>query len=115
MRILSVVAVFVTVSMAGFAYAQFPQADPRAQADRQRMQRQMQQREQEIRERERQAQTACPLPDESSHPVNAELTYEGQRYRCVEVFLPTQPGRVAPGQDQTLTVRTAGWIKIPTP
>ena len=31
---------------------------------------------------------ACYLPDSSSHPVNTVTTFQGQRYRCVEVFGP---------------------------
>jgi hypothetical protein len=53
--------------------------------------------------------TTCYLPDDSKHPLNATATYDGQRYRCVEVF---ESALVRAGQPGTLRVRTAGWVKV---
>ena len=61
--------------------------------------------------------TTCFLPDDSGHPLNTATTYDGQRYRCVEVFAPTEFATLHsdPGGPQrlvrsggTLTVRMAG-------
>lgn len=58
-----------------------------------------------------QEQTSCALPDGTRRPLATEIVYEGQTYRCVEVFAPTPAPLVPPGQSQTLTVNAAGWIK----
>jgi hypothetical protein len=55
-------------------------------------------------------QKTCYLPDDSKHPLKAVTTYDGQPYRCVEVF---EPALVRAGQRGTLRVRTAGWVKAP--
>jgi hypothetical protein len=65
--------------------------------------------------------TTCFLPDDSGYPLNTVTTYNGQRYRCVEVFAPTelaiqfvenrkQSISRSPGM---LAVRMAGWVKLP--
>jgi hypothetical protein len=42
--------------------------------------------------------------------VNAgPVSHERQTYRCVEVFTPNTPGAL---ENQTLTVRIAGWVKM---
>jgi hypothetical protein len=56
--------------------------------------------------------TTCYLPDDSKRPLNTVVTYDGQSYRCVEVFAP-YPDAIRPGQTQTLAVRMAGWVKVP--
>lgn len=56
--------------------------------------------------------TTCYLPDDTKHPLNTAVTYDGQRYRCVEVFSP-YPDSARSGQSQTLKVHTAGWVKVP--
>ena len=33
---------------------------------------------------------ACFLPDGNGYPLNTVTLYNGQRYRCVEVFAPTE-------------------------
>jgi hypothetical protein len=114
MRTFSIIAGLIALSaMAGLTHAQgFPTPRPEDEARRRQMQQLTQQFEEQVRARERQAQTSCALPDESTHALNAVVSYEGQAYRCVEVFTPTPPARVPPGEGQTLTVRMAGWIKI---
>jgi hypothetical protein len=59
-----------------------------------------------------QEQTSCALPDGTRRPLTTEIVHEGETYRCVEVFMPTPALLVAPGQSQTLTVNSAGWIKV---
>jgi hypothetical protein len=58
--------------------------------------------------------TSCALPDGSREPLGAEISYEGEAYRCVEVFSPTPPPLVPPGRNQGLTANAAGWIKAQT-
>jgi hypothetical protein len=107
MRTLSIAALIALSAMAGLMHAQgSPQ---RRDADR----RQQIQREETLREREREARTTCALPDASGHPLNDVVSYEGQTYRCVEVFAPTPAPLVPPGESQTLTVRMVGWVKVP--
>jgi hypothetical protein len=62
-----------------------------------------------MQERLREQRTACDLPDGTRHPLTTVVNYEGQTYRCVEVFTPNAPG---PLENQTLTVRIAGWVKV---
>jgi hypothetical protein len=69
------------------------------------------QHEEMQRERE-EARKSCVLPDGSRHPLTTVVTYEAQTYRCVEVFAPTPAGLVPPGENQTLTVRMAGWVRM---
>ena len=107
MRTLAIVAVLALSTMPGLMQAQ--QSPLRRDADARRLRLEAE----TLRERARQASTACPLPDGSIHPLNAVVTYEGQTYRCVEVFTPTPPPQVPPGENQTLTVRMAGWVKVP--
>ena len=108
MRALSI-AMLILSSMTGLTHAQgTPQ---RRQADRRELQQQERQRvEAMYQERAREERTVCALPDGSTHPVNTVQSYEGQTYRCVEVFTPNLG--VRPGENQTLTVRMAGWIKV---
>jgi hypothetical protein len=58
-----------------------------------------------MRESELQARTSCTLPDESTHQINTVVRFEGQTYRCVEVFAPNMTGF-----GEVFTVRL-GWIK----
>jgi hypothetical protein len=113
MKAFAIIAVLIAVSaMAALPHAQgFPQPDSQREALRQQRQEELQQLAARMRERERGAQTSCALPDGSAHPINTSTTYEGQAYKCVEVFLPTPPAQVPPGEGQALTVRIAGWIK----
>ena len=106
MRTLSIAALVVLTSMV--AHAQFGQrrdADPRHDFI-QRMEAMERNRD---RDRER---TSCALPDGTRHPLTTVVTYEGQSYRCMEIFAPNIPG---PLENQTLTVRIAGWIKVQVP
>jgi hypothetical protein len=109
MRTLTVALIALT-SIAALTHAQqTPQPrDPQALAN---ALRQLQVAQELLRAR-RQERTSCTLPDGTSHPLNAVVTYEGQTYRCVEVFTPTPTALVPPGQNQTLAVRLAGWIKV---
>lgn len=113
MKALSIAASIAVSSMAALTYAQgFPTPRPADEARRQQSRQEIQRLETVLLEREQQARTGCDLPDGTTHRLNAEVRYEGQAYRCVEVFTPTAPARVPPGTSQTLTVRMAGWIKI---
>jgi len=121
MKTLSIAALIVLSSMAGLTHAQ---ATPQRSAEERRLAREQQeqrtlerrrvqqQSEQRLLERRREERTACPLPDGTSQPLNTVVNYEGQTYRCVEVFTPNAPG---PLENQTLTVRIAGWIKVQVP
>jgi hypothetical protein len=112
MRTFTMIAGVIAASaMAGVTYAQFPTPSPERVARERQAQQLRQQFEERFTEQKRQARTACALPDESSHPVNAEVTYEGQRYRCVEVFAPTNPVS-DPGVSEPMSVSIAGWIKV---
>ena len=114
MKTLSIAALIVLSSLAGLAFAQGP---PQSRAT------DITQPTPIVLERLLETQrTTCFLPDDSSHPLNAATTYEGQRYRCVEVFAPTEFASLQsdPGGSQrlvrsggTLTVRMAGWVKVP--
>jgi hypothetical protein len=97
--------------MAGLTHAQgTPQ---RSDADRLASLRQsMRQAEEKMLERRTEERSACDLPDGTRHPLTTVVSYEGQSYRCVEVFTPNTPG---PLENQTLTVRIAGWIKVQAP
>ena len=110
MRTLSIAALITVSWMAGLTHAQGTPQQQRRDAERRQAMRQAEERV--LEERRRAERTACAMTDGSSHPLNAVVIYEGQRYRCVEVFAPTPPGLVPPGEDQTLTVRIAGWIKV---
>ena len=103
MRTLSIAAL-IALSMAGLTHAQGTPQQRREAARRQAVQ--------QVEERMREERTSCALPDGSSRPLNAVVSYEGQTYRCMEVFTPTPPGLVPPGEDQKLTVRIAGWVKV---
>ena len=108
MRILSIAALVVLTSMV--AHAQFGQRrgdDPRHDFIQRR--EAMERERERDRERER---TSCALPDGTRHPLTTVVTHEGQFYRCMEVFTPNIPG---PLENQTLTVRIAGWIKVQVP
>ena len=101
MRTLSIAVLFVLSSLAGLSYAQ------RAQGrDTDITQPTPITLEQLLQEQK----TTCYLPDDSTHPLNTTTTYDGQRYRCVEVFAGAL---VRAGQRGTLTVHSAGWIKVP--
>jgi len=107
MRTISIAALIVLAATVGMIEAQgSPQ---RRDADRRQ---QIRAEEERLREMQREARTSCPLPDGSSHPLNAVVSYEDETYRCVEVFAPTPPAQVPPGEGQTLTVRMAGWVKV---
>ncbi len=108
MRTLAIAVLIALSSMAGLTLAQGPGQGSNADR-RQRIQRE----EEGLRERQREARTACPLPDGSSHPLDAVVSYEAETYRCVEVFAPTPAAFVPPGENQTLSVRMAGWVKVP--
>ena len=114
MRALSIAALITLSSLAGLTYAQ---------GASQRKETEITQPTPIILERTLDTdRTTCFLPDESGYPLNTATTYDGQRYRCVEVFAPTvmattrsdaggkQSISLAPG---TLTVRMAGWVKVP--
>jgi hypothetical protein len=107
MRTLSIAALMTLSAMAALTHAQGTQQ--RRDADR----RQAMQRLEGMLETRREERTTCALPDGSSHPLNAVVRYEEQTYRCLEVFTPTPAGLVPPGENQTLTVRIAGWVKLP--
>jgi hypothetical protein len=109
MRTLSLLVLLGVGSMAGLTQAQGPQLRGAAnQRDVQERQRLEQMHRQEVERR----RTTCDLPDGTSHRINAVMNYEGQIYQCVEVFAPTPPAQVGPGEGQTLIVQSAGWIKV---
>ena len=111
MRTLSITALIALVSMAGLTHAQgYPEPRPLHRPVNEVQQKEIQRLVNETRERQREARTTCMLPDGSSYPLKTVARYEGQRYRCVEVFTPSMP--VPAGESQTLAVRLAGWIKI---
>ena len=111
MRTLSIAALIALSSMAGFTNAQ--STPQRRDADRLTSLRQsMRQAEEAMLERRREERSACDLPDGTRHPLTTVVSYEAQTYRCVEVFTPSTPG---PLENQTLTVRIAGWIKVQAP
>jgi hypothetical protein len=103
MRALSISALIALSSLAGFTYAQG--ASQRRDTD---ITQPTPITIEMILEEHR---TTCYLPDDSKHPVNTATTYDGQRYRCVEVFSP-YPDAARSGQSQTLAVRTAGWVRV---
>ena len=90
--------------MAAVAHAQFPEADPQREAARQRVEQQLRERIAQVAEQQQQAGKACVAPNGPSRPINSVATFDGQRYRCMEVFLPST-------NDVTLRVRIAGWVK----
>ena len=103
MRTLPVAALIALSSLAGAALAQ-ESPQQRRDAD---LARRLRVEAEILRER---ARRACPLPDGSTHPLNALVNYEGQTFRCVEVFTPT-PAPV--GEKQMLAVHMAGWVRVP--
>jgi len=107
MRTLLVAALIVVSSLAGLTYAQ--EASQRRETDITQPTPITAITLEMILEEQR---TTCYLPDDSKHPLNTATTYEGQAYRCVEVFAP-YPDAVRSGQSQTLKVRMAGWVKVP--
>lgn len=112
MRMLSLLVLLALGSMAGLTHAQGSQL---RSAPNQRNVQERQRLEQTHRREVERRRTTCTLPDGTSHPLDAVMSYEGQTYRCVEVFAPTPPPQVAPGEGQTLIVQTAGWIKVQAP
>ena len=112
MRMSMTIAGLLALSvLAGVTHAQFPTPSPEAVARERQAQQLRQQLDERFAEQKRQARTVCVLPDESSHPVNTEATYDGQRYRCVEVFAPTNPVS-NPNTSEAMSVSLAGWIKV---
>jgi hypothetical protein len=113
MRTLSIAAVLTLSTMVALVQAQSRSMqlspDQLREFYRQRMQLQHEEME---RERE-EAKKSCALPDGSAQPLNHVLSHEGETYRCLEVFLPTLPRDIPPGGGQTLSVRVAGWVKVP--
>jgi hypothetical protein len=108
MKSLIVAALMAFSSMAGLTYAQ---AIPQREGALSNAPRRLRLADQ-LREKDREGQrTTCALPDGSTHPLNTVVSYEGQTYRCVEVFAPTPAPLVPPGQNQSLTVHIAGWVK----
>ena len=56
---------------------------------------------------------ACFLPDGSGYPLNTVTLYDGQRYRCVEVFAPTELLTLQSDADgKTRTSRAPGKLKV---
>ena len=115
MRTILFGAVIALATMVAIVQAQSRsmQLSPQELRDWYRQRAQLQHEEMQ-RERE-EARKSCVLPDGSSHPLTAVVSYEGETYRCVEVFAPTPAPLVPPGENQTLTVRMAGWVKVQTP
>src|SRR5262245_17572820 len=57
--------------------------------------------------------TICLLPDGSGYALNTTTTYDGQRYRCVEVFAPTDLLTLRSDADgKTRTFRSPGTLKV---
>ena len=113
MRTLSIVTLIVVSTMVALAQGQSRsmQLSPQELSDWYRQRAQL--RHEEMQREKEEAKKSCPLPDGSSQPLNTVETYDGQTYRCLEVFLPTPAALVPPGQGQTLTLRMAGWVKVP--
>jgi hypothetical protein len=128
MRTLWIATLITLATMSGFVHAQRPQqnvdvrelinaaATFQVTDDLRKIREQqaddLRKRRERIRESQERERTICDLPDGSSHRLNAVASYEGETYRCVEVFTPTPPALVPPGENQTLTVRIAGWVKV---
>jgi hypothetical protein len=112
MRTLSITALIALSSLAGLTYAQG--ASQRTETDITQPTPIVLEGLPEMR------LTTCFLPDGSGYPVNTTTTYDGQRYRCVEVFAPTELSTLQSGADGktrislspgTLKVRMAGWVR----
>ena len=130
MRALSIAAVIVLSSLAGLTYAQ---------GAAQGKETEITQPTPIVLKRPLDSElTTCFLPDNTGYPLDTTTTFDGQRYRCVEVFAPTelvtQAFRFEPVQPDaggkpvqsdaggklsvsrspgTLAVRMAGWIRVP--
>jgi hypothetical protein len=104
MRALLIAALITLSAMAGLTYAQ--RAPQRAETD---ITQPTQISIEMLLEEQR---TTCYLPDDSKHPLNTATSYDGQRYRCVEVYAP-YPDTARSGQNQILRVRMAGWVRVP--
>ena len=115
MRTFTMIAGLIALSaMAVVTHAQFPTPRPEDVARERQAQQLRQQLNERFIEQKRQARTACTLPDESRHPVNDVVTFEGQTYRCMEVFAPTNPV-TDPAEGNAMSVSVAGWIKVQAP
>ena len=121
MRALSIAAVIVLSSLAGLTYAQ---------GAAQGKETEITQPTPIVLKRPLDSElTTCFLPDNSGYALDTTTTFDGQRYRCVEVFAPTelvtQAFSFEPVQSDagaklsvsrspgTLAVRMAGWVKVP--
>lgn len=94
----------IALSAMAVTHAQFPEPDPQREAARKQLQEQIQQLVTQRAEEQRQAANSCFTPNLPNQPIGTVATFDGQRYRCEQVFLSSP-------FDTTMRVRMAGWIK----